>query len=108
MIIIAIIAILLFAVGILAFVVIKSVAQPKKLEFIDKLIKQQKFAAAERIAKSIIAKDSRDFIIILEKPILQTKKTSLRSWNTNWSRRTRFSGKIFQKSISGISFLLFI
>ncbi len=79
MITIAIIAILLFVMGILAFVVIKSVAQPKKLESIDKLIKQQKFAAAERIAKSIIAKDSRDFKAhyYLGKAYLADKKNEL-------------------------------
>lgn len=58
---IAIIAVLLLVMFFLAFIVIKSVAQPKKLEYIDKLIKQQKFTAAEKIAKSVISKDSRDF-----------------------------------------------
>lgn len=79
MITIAIIAILLVVMAMLAFVVIKSVAQPKKLESINKLIKQQKYAAAERIAKSIIAKDSRDYEAhyYLGKAYLADKKNEL-------------------------------
>ncbi len=58
---VAIIVILLVGIGFLTVFVIKSIAQPKKLDSIEKLIKQQKFAAAEKAAKSLIAKDPHDF-----------------------------------------------
>lgn len=76
---IAIIAVLLLLMGMLAFVVIKSIMQPKKLEYINKLIKQQKYAAAERTAKAIIAKDSRNFEAhyYLGKAYLADKKNEL-------------------------------
>lgn len=76
---IAIIAVLLIVMGFLAFAVIKSITQPKKLEYIDKLIKQQKYSAAERIAKSVIAKDSRDYKAhyYLGKAYLADKKNEL-------------------------------
>lgn len=79
MITIAIIAVLSIVMLFLAFIVIKSVTQPKKLEYIDKLIKQQKFSAAEKIAKSVIAKDSRDFKAhyYLGKAYLADKKNEL-------------------------------
>ncbi|MBQ0051485.1 MAG: tetratricopeptide repeat protein [Treponema sp.] len=76
---IAVIAILLVGIGFLAFAVIKSLAQPKKLGSIEKLIKQQKYSAAEKVAKSIIAKDSRDFRAhyFLGKAYLAEKKNEL-------------------------------
>lgn len=76
---IAIMAILLVGIGFLAFFVIKSIAQPKKLDSIEKLIKQQKFSAAEKTAKAIIAKDPRDFRAhyFLGKAYLMDKKNEL-------------------------------
>ena len=61
MVVIAVSLILLVLIGFLGVFVIKSLAAPKKIDSINKLIKQQKYAAAERLAKSIIAKDSRDY-----------------------------------------------
>lgn len=57
----AIILILAVLIGFLAVFLIKSVATPKKIDSINKLIKQQKFAAAQKLAKTLIAKDSRDY-----------------------------------------------
>src|SRR5574344_155186 len=48
-------------VFILVFI-IKSLAAPKKIEGMQKLLKQGKPLAAERLAKSIIAKDPRDYV----------------------------------------------
>jgi len=42
--------------------IIKSIASPKKIEGIQRLLKQGKTAAAEKLAKTIIAKDPRDFV----------------------------------------------
>ena len=61
MVVIAVSLILLVLIGFLGVFIIKSLAAPKKIDSINKLIKQQKYAAAERLAKSIIAKDSRDY-----------------------------------------------
>lgn len=76
---VAIIGILLLVAGFLAFLVIKSITQPKKLEYINKLIKQQKYAAAQKTAKAIIAKDSRNFEAhyYLGKAYLADKKNEL-------------------------------
>ena len=58
---IAVCLILLVLIGFLLVFVIKSLAAPKKLDGINKLIKQQKYAAAQKAAKSLIAKDPRDY-----------------------------------------------
>ncbi len=62
MIILAVIIVLTMAIGFLAVYVIKSITQPKKLSSIIKLLKQQKYGAAEKMAKSILAKDSRNYL----------------------------------------------
>ncbi len=49
------------AILILLFFIIKSVMAPKKIESIQKMIKQGKNASAIKIAKSMITKDPRDF-----------------------------------------------
>lgn len=74
-----IIIILIVLIGFLGVFVIKSIAQPKKLDSIEKLIKQQKFAAAEKVAKALIAKDPRDFKAhyFLGKAYLADKKNEL-------------------------------
>lgn len=58
-----IIIILVSAVGVgfLGYFVIKSFITPKRIEGINKLIKQGKTGAAVKLAKSIIAKDQRDY-----------------------------------------------
>ena len=58
---IAVSLILLVLIGFLLVFVIKSLAAPKKLDGINKLIKQQKYAAAQKAAKSLIAKDPMDY-----------------------------------------------
>ncbi|MBR1537136.1 MAG: tetratricopeptide repeat protein [Treponema sp.] len=61
MVVIAVSLILLVLIGFLGVFVIKSLAAPKKIDTINKLIKQQKYAAAQKMAKSLIAKDPRDY-----------------------------------------------
>ena len=61
MIIVAVILILLVLIGFLGVFVIKSLATPKKIDSINKLIKQQKYSAAQKVAKTLIAKDPRDY-----------------------------------------------
>ena len=58
-----------FVIGILAlgvlfllFTVIKSLLQPKKMDSISKLIKAGKYTAAQKTAKSIIAKNPKDYL----------------------------------------------
>lgn len=58
---IIIIAVSAVAVGSLAYFIVKSMVVPKRVEGINKLIKQGKTAAAVKLAKSIIAKNQRDF-----------------------------------------------
>ena len=58
---IIIIAVSAVAVGFLAYFLIKSMVAPKRVEGINKLIKQGKTAAAVKLAKSIIAKNQRDY-----------------------------------------------
>ncbi|WP_191017016.1 tetratricopeptide repeat protein [Treponema zioleckii] len=63
----------------LAFFLVKSMLQPKKLDSISKLIKQQKFSAAQKVAKSMIAKNPRDYLAhyYLGKAYLADKKNEL-------------------------------
>ncbi|MBQ8680120.1 MAG: tetratricopeptide repeat protein [Treponema sp.] len=61
MIVFAVILILVVLIGFLGVFVIKSLAAPKKIDSINRLIKQQKYSAAQKIAKSLIAKDPRDY-----------------------------------------------
>ncbi|MBE6351230.1 MAG: tetratricopeptide repeat protein [Spirochaetaceae bacterium] len=48
-------------VGVLAYFIIKSVVTPKRIDGINKLLKQGKTSAAVKLAKNIIAKNQRDF-----------------------------------------------
>lgn len=59
-----IVAILLmtFGVGIGAFFVIKSVATPKRVDGVKKLLKQNKTAQAVKLAKSVVAKNTNDYV----------------------------------------------
>ena len=79
MVIIAVILILLVVIVFLVAFVIKSLAAPKKLDSINKLIKQQKYAQAQKAAKSLIAKDPRDYHAhyYLGKAYLADKKNEL-------------------------------
>lgn len=61
MIVIAVSLILLVLIGFLGVFVIKSLAAPKKLDAINRFIKQQKYTAAQKAAKSLIAKDPHDY-----------------------------------------------
>ncbi|MCR5724149.1 MAG: tetratricopeptide repeat protein [Treponema sp.] len=57
-----VIAVLAVGIGFLVVFVIKSLLQPKQISSISKLIKQQKYAQAEKIAKAIIQKDQNDYL----------------------------------------------
>lgn len=59
---IIIIAVSAVVVGFLAYFIIKSSLAPKRVEGINKLIKQGKTVAAVKLAKSIIAKNQRDYL----------------------------------------------
>ncbi|MBQ6056374.1 MAG: tetratricopeptide repeat protein [Treponema sp.] len=74
-----VIAILAVGVCFLAWAIIKSLMQPKKLDSIVKLIKQGKYAAAQKTAKAMIAKDPRDYLAhyYLGKAYLADKKNEL-------------------------------
>ena len=61
MVIIAVSLILLVLIGFLTVFIVKTLAAPKKIDTINKLIKQQKYAAAQKTAKALIAKDPRDY-----------------------------------------------
>lgn len=71
----------LLGVGVVALTIflVKSMLQPKKLDSISKLIKQQKFSAAQKAAKSMIAKNPRDYLAhyYLGKAYLADKKNEL-------------------------------
>ncbi|MBO5237015.1 MAG: tetratricopeptide repeat protein [Spirochaetaceae bacterium] len=58
---IIIIAVSALGVGFLAYFIIKSTVVPKRVDGINKLIKQGKTSAAVKLAKSIIAKNQRDY-----------------------------------------------
>ncbi len=55
------ILVLLVLIGFLLVFIIKTFAAPKKIEGIQKYIKQGKYSAAIKLAKSMITKDPRDF-----------------------------------------------
>lgn len=76
---VAIIAILGVGICGLVVVLLKSMLQPKKLDAIARLIKQQKYAAAQKVAKSLIAKNPRDYPAhyYLGKAYLADKKNEL-------------------------------
>lgn len=76
---IAIIAILAVGICFLCGILFKSMLQPKKLDAIAKLIKQQKYAAAQKTAKAMIAKNQRDYPAhyFLGKAYLADKKNEL-------------------------------
>ena len=61
MVVVAVSLILLVLIGFLGVFVVKSLAAPKKIDSINKLIKQQKYSAAQKAAKALIAKDPRDY-----------------------------------------------
>ena len=57
-----IIAVLVVGIGFLVVFVVKSLVQPKQIGSIGKLIKQQKYTQAEKIAKSIIQKEPNNYL----------------------------------------------
>ncbi|MBR0032706.1 MAG: tetratricopeptide repeat protein [Treponema sp.] len=76
---VAIVAFLIAAIAFIVVFLLKSMLQPKKLDAIAKLIKQQKYAAAQKVAKSLIAKNQRDYPAhyYLGKAYLADKKNEL-------------------------------
>ncbi len=58
---IIIIAVMAAFVGFLTYLVVKSILSPKKIEGIQKLIKQGKYGSAVKLAKNMITKNPRDF-----------------------------------------------
>lgn len=63
----------------LVFAVTKSLVKPKKIEYIEKLIKQGKYTAAQKLAKTLISKNSEDYLAhyYLGKAYLADKKNEL-------------------------------
>ncbi len=76
---IIIIAVLLVVIVTVTIALIKSLVKPQKISSIQKLIKEQKYTQAQKIAKSIIAKNHRDYLAHywLGKAYLADKKTEL-------------------------------
>lgn len=66
-------------VGFLVFIIVKSVAAPKKVDSLQKLISQGKYAAVERGAKSMLAKDPENYMAhyYLGKSYLAQKRNEL-------------------------------
>ena len=58
---IIIIAVMAAFIGLLSYVIVKSILSPKKIEGIQKLIKQGKYGSAVKLAKNMITKNTRDF-----------------------------------------------
>lgn len=75
----AIILVLIVGIVILIGVALKSVMQPKKISSVAKLIKQQKYQAAQKMAKSMIAKNPRNYVAhyYLGKAYLADRKNEL-------------------------------
>ncbi len=59
---IIIIGVLTTGIGLLAYLIIKSITAPKRIEGIQKLIKQGKYVQAVKLAKSILVRDPHDFM----------------------------------------------
>ncbi|WP_433279556.1 hypothetical protein [Treponema sp. SP13] len=55
-------ALIAFIAGLLLFLT-KSVLAPKRAENILKLIKQKKLSAAEKLAKQILAKEPKNYLV---------------------------------------------
>ncbi len=98
-----------FVIGILAlgvlfllFTVIKSLLQPKKMDSISKLIKAGKYTAAQKTAKSIIAKNPKDYLAhyLLGKAYLMDKKNEL----ALMEYKVVNQNAIFDKSIPEVEF----
>jgi len=67
----------------LSYMIFKSILSPKKIENIQKLIKQGKYPAAIKTAKAILSKTQEISrrIIFWGRPIFLTANQSLLSWN---------------------------
>ena len=74
-----IISVLVAVIIITAIILVKTIAMPKKVGNIQRLIKDGKFSLAEKTAKSLIAKNDRDFVshYWLGKTYLAEKKMEL-------------------------------
>lgn len=59
---IILIAVLALIVGFLAFFIIKSIARPKRVDSLQKLISQGKYTVVERAAKSMIVKEPDNYM----------------------------------------------
>ncbi|MCR5612099.1 tetratricopeptide repeat protein [Treponema sp.] len=66
-------------VGLLFFFVIKSIVSPKKIEGLQRLVKQGKIPAAIKLAKALIQKDPQDYLAhyYLGKAYLKDNKSEL-------------------------------
>ncbi len=102
-----VIAILGVGVIMLIIAIAKSLMQPKKLDSITKLIKTGKYSAAEKLAKSIIAKDSRNYLAhyYLGRAYLADKKNELalmeyKVVNSNAIFDSKIPEKDFRKQLS--------
>ena len=77
----SIVGIIFLAAGVLLllFFVIKAVASPKKIEGLQKLVKQGKIPAAIKLAKTIIQKDPQNYLAhyYLGKAYLKDGKSEL-------------------------------
>lgn len=76
---VVIIALIVAVIIFLSTIAVKSILQPKKLDSIQKFIKQGKLTAAQKAAKSIIAKNPSDYIAhyYLGKAYLADNKSEL-------------------------------
>jgi tetratricopeptide (TPR) repeat protein len=104
---IVIYAVLAVFIIFLAVIIAKSLMQPKQLENITKLIKAGKYNAAEKLAKSIIAKDSRNYLAhyYLGRAYLADKKNELalmeyKVVNSNAIFDSKIPEKDFRKQLS--------
>jgi tetratricopeptide (TPR) repeat protein len=87
---IIIIAVLALGVGFLAVFIIKSVAVPKRVEGIQKCIKQGKYQQAIKLGKMIVSKDPRNFMAhyYLGKAYLSNNKNELALMEYNEVNKT--------------------
>ena len=74
-----VIAVLLLGIGFLVVFIIKSLLQPKQIGAIAKLLKQKKYAAAQKLAKAIVAKEPNNYVAhyYLGRAYLEDNKSEL-------------------------------
>ncbi len=95
-----VIAILFAGVVFLSVIILKSLLKPKRKDTIIKLIKAGKYAAAEKVAKQILAKDPRDYLThyYLGRAYIADKKNELALMEYKFvSQNAVFDSKIPEK-----------